>query len=1127
MNRVRNDKECTLIHAIDRHRAVLLTLGALALLPASAGADARGNLVRAIDARAVGGRTVITVHGTITPSFTAYRLERPARLVVDLADGQLDGRDVPMDVDSWAVSQISATQRSDATTRLVRLMIGFKRPSSYDVQASGNDVVVTVTPDEAPPAEMARDDKARAEEAKKARLSEEARRKDAVDARTKAEAELQRLEAQRAEVAKHAAEARAEAERRQAELEAMRGRVGNEAARAEEAHSRAVADRSEVARLEVERQKAVSEKEQAAKQAEAARAALAKAEAERAEAAKQVAQARAELARVEEARKSEQAALERTREQREAEGKATEMAAGRLARARAAEDEARRVALQRSNELERIEKQAAGRERIVQRKTAAELGRLETARLEAERLAATRETELRRLEAARVEAKRIAEERADEATRLDKVRAELAQLESARAAAAKVAEEQKRELERLSREKKAASGNSPLEAERVETERRLTAAKAELARFEHALDEARRAQAETASRPHHLAASPAPLAKASSEGAPALAARASTGSGSITDVDFQDGADVVKVVISVSGDPDYTVLRSGSTTTLRLKGVALPRRLARTLDTAAFRGPVSSVSTYADPRDPGAVRVDVKLGQDVEPDVHREVGSIVWEFPKANASQATTRSYPPARVAGYGPNTLPLQIGLPPPAASQPPPTGGARSVGTTIAPSKHFTGAHIDLDFKDADIHNILRLLADVGQVNIVTADDVKGSITIRMRDVPWDQALDVVLRAKGLGMVRDRNLIRVAPQSVLEKELEQQIARQQKEVDLRPISTRILPLSFAEASSILPRVQDLLSSRGKVSFDARTNVLIISDIAGNLKLAEDLVRSLDTQTPQVLIEARIVEANTSWSRAVGIQWGGGGIASPSTGNPTGVTFPATVGVAGAAADGQTPFAGALAQQSWLSGSPNYVVNMPAPIGTGSGGGLGFTFGNIAGTFNLNLRLTAAEATGNLRILSAPKITTLDNVDAMIQQGTSIPIATTSALGTNTVFVDATLQLKVKPHVTNEGTVVLNIDIMRNEPDFSRTSAQGDPTILKRMAKTEMLVHDGDTAVIGGIYTRNSAVNYTKVPWLADIPILGWLFKQRSETDTRGEMLLFITPRILNRAATAGGRGI
>jgi type IV pilus assembly protein PilQ len=202
---------------------------------------------------------------------------------------------------------------------------------------------------------------------------------------------------------------------------------------------------------------------------------------------------------------------------------------------------------------------------------------------------------------------------------------------------------------------------------------------------------------------------------------------------------------------------------------------------------------------------------------------------------------------------------------------------------------------------------------------------------------------------------------------------------------------------------------------------------------------------------------------------------------------------------------------------------SPNFAVNLPAPVGTGNGGALGLTLGSIGGNFNVALRLSALENTGQLRIISSPKIQTMDNVAAYIMQGTSIPISQVSAAGVNTVFIDAVLSLEVRPKVTNEGTVMMDITLHNNQPDFTNTGARGDPTILKKEAKTNMLIKDGDTAVLGGIYIRSSGWQYRKVPFISEIPIIGWFFKARSDNDDRSELLIFITPRILNRARSIG----
>ncbi|MDB4976363.1 MAG: Type pilus biosis protein PilQ, partial [Myxococcaceae bacterium] len=293
--------------------------------------------------------------------------------------------------------------------------------------------------------------------------------------------------------------------------------------------------------------------------------------------------------------------------------------------------------------------------------------------------------------------------------------------------------------------------------------------------------------------------------------------------------------------------------------------------------------------------------------------------------------------------------------------------SGALLQTKSTGAPK--YAGRRIDLDFKDADIHNILRLLSEVGGVNVVTSDDVSGSVTIRMRDVPWDQALDVILQAKGLGAERRGNLIRVAPQDVLEKERELAIARQKQQIELAPLETRLVPVSYATAKDVRPRVQEVMSPRGNVSVDERTNVLIVRDIVDNLDDVEELVRTLDTQTPQVLVEARIVEATSNYVRDVGIQWGGDVSLNQAFGNQTGLVFPSNVGIAGGAYDSSgTPTQG-LSPIAAQTAVPNFAANLPAAAGSGAGGALGLTLGSVDGNYNLNVRLSAAESTGTLKV--------------------------------------------------------------------------------------------------------------------------------------------------------------
>jgi type IV pilus assembly protein PilQ len=431
--------------------------------------------------------------------------------------------------------------------------------------------------------------------------------------------------------------------------------------------------------------------------------------------------------------------------------------------------------------------------------------------------------------------------------------------------------------------------------------------------------------------------------------------------------------------------------------------------------------------------------------------------------------------------------------------------------------PAASYTGRRIDLDFKDADIQNILRLLSEVGNVNIVTSDEVKGSVTIRMRNVPWDQALDVILRAKGLGQVRTDNLIRVAPLATLEKERDMAIQRRKQQVQLAPLETRLIPSSYAKAADLSPRVKEMLSERGTVSVDDRTNILVVRDVNESLDSVEELVRSLDSQTPQVLIEARVVEASSNFKRDVGIQWGGDATATSATGNPTGLAFPYDVTMAGGATSSDTNTSGVSPFISKVP-NPNFAVDLPAAVGVGTGGAIGLTFGSVNGNFNLSVRLSAAETNGVIRIVSSPRILTLDNHQADISQGTLIPYAQISSQGIQTAFQEAKLGLKVTPHVTSDGAISMEVKITRDEPDFTRTGARGDPTILKREANTNLLVQDSHTAVIGGIYTRNTSHNVNQVPFFGDLPILGILFKERKENDDRTELLIFLTPRIVNR---------
>jgi type IV pilus assembly protein PilQ len=445
--------------------------------------------------------------------------------------------------------------------------------------------------------------------------------------------------------------------------------------------------------------------------------------------------------------------------------------------------------------------------------------------------------------------------------------------------------------------------------------------------------------------------------------------------------------------------------------------------------------------------------------------------------------------------------------------------TGEAPSYALSGAPQKReYTGRRITLDFHDIEIRNLLRLIADVSKKNVIVADDVSGKVTVSLRNVPWDQALDLVLKTKGLDKEEMGNVIRIAKIEDIAKEQTARAEAAKARAPLIPMKVRLIPVNFARAGELAPRVKDVLSERGSVTTDDRTNVLIVKDIQEALARAEGLVRNLDTEIPQVRIESRIIEAASNINRALGVQWGGNANLSPATGNPTGLFFPNIANTAGASGGGPT---------QGTAGAPNYAVNLPAAIGQGSGGGLGFTFGSVGGAFNLNLRLSALENSGVVKTISAPSVSTVDNKEATIGQGISIPFSQVSASGVNTVFIEAKLELKVTPHISADGSVLMKIKVTNNSPNPQLTGANGQPSISKREAETEALVKDGDTTVIGGIYTRQTASNVAEVPFFGKIPILGYFFRTKSDSDAHTELLVFITPRILNRqAATAAANG-
>jgi type IV pilus assembly protein PilQ len=560
----------------------------------------------------------------------------------------------------------------------------------------------------------------------------------------------------------------------------------------------------------------------------------------------------------------------------------------------------------------------------------------------------------------------------------------------------------------------------------------------------------------------------------------------------VEDIKFSDRADGGEVAMKLSGDAAWKLERpDGQSAVVTLDAAKLPKRLERSLDTSSLDTPVKMVSAFAVPGDAQKVRLVVSAASALDAQIVKTDAGLTLKLSSALAKPEVVAVNQETAAAATDAVTYAVE--------------GQAKG--------GHYVGQRVNFEFKDIDIHNLIRIIAEISKRNIVVADDVSGKVTIRLRNVPWDEALELILRSKGLGQERIGNIIRVAPLKTLETEAASRAARQKAMHDNAPLEVQLIPVNFATGADMSSRVKEVLSDRGTVSVDARTNVLIVRDVGPNVQRARELVQALDTQTPEVLIESRIVEANTTFARQIGVQWGGFGQLATATGNATGLAFPNTVRVGGGSPTGTAPTNG-------ISDTPNFAVNLPAAVGAGSGGAIGFVFGSAGGALQLNLRLSALENEGVVKTISAPKVTTLDNVTARISQGVQIPYSQTSAAGVNTAFQQAVLQLEVTPHITQSGAVLMNIHAENSQPDPSNTGANGQPAIQKKEAQTQVLVNDNDTTVIGGIYVRRGASATAMVPFLGRLPLLGFFFRSNTETESRQELLIFITPRIVNRQA-------
>ncbi|MCH8156649.1 MAG: type IV pilus secretin PilQ [Nitrospinae bacterium] len=438
--------------------------------------------------------------------------------------------------------------------------------------------------------------------------------------------------------------------------------------------------------------------------------------------------------------------------------------------------------------------------------------------------------------------------------------------------------------------------------------------------------------------------------------------------------------------------------------------------------------------------------------------------------------------------------------------------TKAEQTTAVNVDPCEALLGGEkdrIDLDFQGITLQNIFRIFSEVSGFNLIIAQGVTGKVNIRLYDVPWNKAFQIILDNNGLGarcigdnIVRVATIANLTAESVALAAAEEERARAQVAIAASgELITEVRRISYATISEISANLKPLTSVRGRVTVDARTNTLILTDVKANVDAMLKLIDVLDAKTAQVMIEARIVEISRSFSQELGIQWGLTGKLSSSQGGQA-TTFMEQAEIR------------SLTGAASADGIGQFLVDLATT--TTATSGIGFLLGNVIGGLDLDLQLTALEATGRGRILSAPRVTTMDNRQAKISSGRTIPFETTSADGTSTQFVDAELSLTVTPRITADDHVFMIIDATKNAADFTNKDGNGNPTITTKEAHAEVIVANGDTTVLGGIFEDDRQESEQRVPFLADIPLLGLLFQNSFDKDTINELLIFVTPTII-----------
>lgn len=552
-------------------------------------------------------------------------------------------------------------------------------------------------------------------------------------------------------------------------------------------------------------------------------------------------------------------------------------------------------------------------------------------------------------------------------------------------------------------------------------------------------------------------------------------------------VDFRRGQDGAgRVVVDLANNQvGVDIRQQGQSLVVEFLRSSLPENLRRRLDVTDFGTPVQSISTFQN---------GDRVRMVVEP-------RGAWEH---SAYQTDNQFVLEIRAQKTDPNKLVQGPG---------------------------YSGEKLSLNFQNIEVRALLQVIADFTNFNVVTSDTVTGNVTLRLKDVPWDQALDIILQAKGLGLRKSGNVILIAPKDELSAKEKVELESKAQIANLEPLRTQSFQLNYTKADDIAKGLSGqgsagggsssntrILSVRGSVISEARTNQLFVSDIPSKLEEIQAMIAKIDIPVRQVLIEGRIVEANDTFGRSLGVKLG----ASDLRGNRGGISGYPIAGQTYATIGGNINAVGSQTGQTTASAfNDSQFVNLPA-VGQNSYDAATFAlslFSSAANRF-LNLELSALEADGKGRIVSSPRVITADQVKALIEQGEELPYQTATSSGATALqFRKANLKLEVTPQITPEGNVILDVDVTKDS--VGRSTAAGFAIDTKHV-RTQVLVENGGTVVIGGIYTQSDRDDITKVPFLGDVPYLGNLFKTKSKSSSKTELLVFITPKVITDRSSA-----